>query len=213
MHVLRLVTGVLLFEAASGITAWFLGESYAAQSLVLVHTVAGLFSIPYYRSFFVHIGYERESRKLIRKLLGKLALLLAFVMAGTGIALAYQAAMGPRISDWLHYTHLVGGMVLGVALLLHIVRMVDRLRLPDRTAPTPEMPGGRFYAYLGVVAALALVTGILALAFPPAKPASSSDPLYLGKVAPPPGYLFEGQSGRVRVFVNGFVRRAVGGRQ
>jgi hypothetical protein len=168
MHLLRALTGVLLFEAASGILAWILGGGLTARSLILVHTLVGICTIPYFHTYFVHIGYERDSLKLIRKLLGKLALLLAFVLAISGVALTWQAAAGPRISPWLHYTHLVTGVVLGIALLLHIIRSLDRLRLPDRTAPTPEMPGGRFAAYLGALAALAVVTAVVALALPPA---------------------------------------------
>jgi len=181
MHLLRALTGVLLFEAASGILAWILGGGLTAQSLILVHTLVGICTIPYFRTYFVHIGYERDSLKLIRKLLGKLALLLAFVLAISGVALTWQAAAGPRISPWLHYTHLVTGVVMGIALLLHIVRALDRVRLPDRTAPTPEMPGGRFAAYLGALAALAVVTAVVALALPPATAGPGAVRLFLSQ--------------------------------
>lgn len=166
MHLLRGLTGVLLFETASGIVAWLVGDGLAVRSLIVVHTIAGVCTIPYFRTYFVHIGYERDSRKLTRKFLGKFALLLAFVLAASGVALTWQAAAGPRISSWLHYTHLVAGILMGIALLVHIIRAVDRLRLPDRTAPTPEMPGGRFYAYLGAIAGLAVVTAGVAFALP-----------------------------------------------
>lgn len=196
MHLLRILTGVLLFEAASGMAAWLLGGGPSAQSLIVVHTVAGICSIPYFRSYFVHIGYERDSRKFIRKSLGILSLLLTFVLAASGLALVWQAAAGPWISPWLHYTHLVAGIVLGTALLLHLVRSLDRLRLPDREAPTPDMPGGRFPAYLGAVGALCVISALVALALPAITYAGP------GSADPP---------NAARVFLTEFLRRALTG--
>lgn len=163
MHLLRALTGVLLFEAAGGLAAFFLEETELAGHLILVHTAAGLLCLPYFRLFFVHIGYERDSRKALRKLLGQLSLVLAFLSAGSGMPLIWKHSLGPALAAWLVYAHLATGGLLGLTLLLHLVRSLDRLRLPDRAAPTPEMPGGRVYAYLAPMLVLSIVTGIVAV--------------------------------------------------
>ena len=126
---LRTVSGLLVFETATGLAIYLLPFSVPNQMSVLFHTAAGtLFVLPFLWYQIRHWLTHRSIRVSHVVLTGYFAMIAAVVLVVTGCVLTVQAIAGTRIGRGWDWVHIVATFALMAAAIPHVVTLVLRAR-------------------------------------------------------------------------------------
>ena len=124
---LRLVSGLLVFETATGLVIWLLPFSVPTQMTVLGHTVAGVvFTLPFLWYQLRHWKAHRSIRVSHVVLTGYFAMTAAVTLVVSGAVLTVQAVVGTRIGRAWDWVHIVATFALVGAVLPHVVTLIRR---------------------------------------------------------------------------------------
>lgn len=133
-RLLYLVSGWLLFEAASGLAILFLPFGLTKQVLILIHTAIGwVLLIPVLWYLIRHWTSYRHRPANEHTLTGYTAALSTLLAILTGILLTWEAATGPAITPLWKYLHIATTVTLVASAFPHVLRILSRdLRLRSR---------------------------------------------------------------------------------
>ncbi len=124
-----LVSALLVFAALSGLWIYLGPFSAAAQVLVLLHTVAGLFLlVPYVRYQVAHFLDWFRQRLTAVMVLGYALATTVLTSLVTGLVVTWQAAFGTRLSPTWDLVHLVSGIAALALLAVHLPLALARRR-------------------------------------------------------------------------------------
>ena len=140
-RLLRLVAGLFVFEALSGLVVWLLPFTVSTQVSVLFHTAVGLvFIVPFTFSQFQHfpVGWSKDEQ--FQKWLGVTGCAVVSLAIVSGLVLTLQATFGSRISYAWHYIHLVGSIATLPIVVLHFTPLARKLARTWRKAPDLRPP-------------------------------------------------------------------------
>lgn len=127
-RLLRLVAGLFMFEAVSGLVIWLLPFNLTTQFMVLVHTLLGVvFVIPFAITQVQHFpgGWAKGGR--FQKWLGVTGCAVVSVAVISGVILTYQGSLSTRISEVWHYVHLVSSIACVPLVVVHITPLARKL--------------------------------------------------------------------------------------
>ena len=126
---LRVVSGLLLFETLSGLAIYLLPFSVSTQMTVLLHTGAGIvFVLPYIWYQLRHWRTYRSIRVSHVVLTGYFSMLASVALVVSGLVLTAQALFGTRVSQRWDLVHVVGTFGLVASVLPHVVTLMLRVR-------------------------------------------------------------------------------------
>lgn len=126
---LRVVSGLLVFETLSGLAIYLLPFSVSTQMTVLIHTVAGIvFVLPYLLYQLRHWRAYRSIRLSHVVLTGYLSMLSSVALVVSGLVLTAQALFGTRISPRWDLAHVVATFGLLASVVPHVVTLMLRAR-------------------------------------------------------------------------------------
>jgi len=116
------VTALLLIQALTGLWVYLAPFSIGSQLQVLVHVAAGIASVlPYLWYQFRHWLAWRGQKLTAEMALGYLLMVMVLACMASGSWLAWQAAIGPRISRLWDLMHLVSGLGSLVLVVIHLL--------------------------------------------------------------------------------------------
>ena len=123
------VTALLLIQAVTGLWIYLAPFSIGSQFQVLLHVVAGVASVGPYLWYQLRHWLAWRGQKLTAEMvLGYLLMVMVLMCMASGLWLAWQAAMGPRISRLWDLVHLVSGLGALVLVVVHLVSAFLRRR-------------------------------------------------------------------------------------
>jgi hypothetical protein len=156
---LRVVSGLLVFETLSGLVIYLLPFSVSTQVTVLVHTAAGVvFVLPYLWYQLRHWWAYRSIRLSHVVLSGYLSMLSSLALVVSGLVLTAQALFGTRISPRWDLVHVVATFGLLASVVPHVVTLMLRARRAPRSAGTGAVRASvRGFALASVCITAALV--------------------------------------------------------
>ncbi len=149
---------LLLFEALTGLSIYFLPFSEFNQFGVLLHTLAGLMMLLPVGWFLLRHWWVRKKGSLSHyQLLGYLSLALLLVCVLSGLVLTWQGIAGPAIDTVWDLLHLFTGLGLTLILIVHLVSIVTGKSA--RIQVQQELRGARrrFYLHTAVGCGLLLL--------------------------------------------------------
>ena len=154
------VTGLLFFEAVTGLLIWLLPFSVSPQFMVLTHTLVGVLVLVLWPIYQVRHWLSVRSLPFTHlKVTGYGLLLVTLACVVTGVMLTWQGLFGRRISylaDAIHIATGIAALVLGgVHVGAIIVR--ERRRSQARSAVALRLARRRFYLGLGSVFAVCML--------------------------------------------------------
>ncbi len=124
-----LVSGLILFEALSGLSIWLLPFSVPNQILVLMHTVAGLLFLGPFLIYQMSHWREYRSKPWSHyKLTGYVAFAAVALNALSGVVLTAQALFATRISYGWDTVHIVTTVAILAFVVPHVVFLFGRNR-------------------------------------------------------------------------------------
>lgn len=124
---LRIVSGLLLFETITGLVIFLLPFSITNQVNVLLHTIIGLvFIIPFLYYLVRHWNIYRSMPVSHYKFTGYVLFVLSVLLIVSGVILTYQGAFSNKISKAWDLIHLVGTFAFMAFLLPHVVLIMVR---------------------------------------------------------------------------------------
>lgn len=161
-----LVSAFLLFEGLSGLWLYLGPFSLFSQLLVLAHTLVGLAML------WLVFRYQLRHLQAWRRQTVTAAMVLGYSLLGTvavsmvsGLVLAWQAAVGPRLSSFWDLVHLVAGLAVLGLVAAHLVLAFFRRRFAARKDPDLRGAMGVFARrtvfQVAGVAILLFATGLL----------------------------------------------------
>jgi hypothetical protein len=161
-RLLHTVSGLLVFEALTGLSMWLLPFSVPNQVMVLFHTLVGLlFVVPYLWYQLRHWRRYRSLRISHVVLTGYFAMAASLVLVASGLVLTAQALFATRISRGWDLAHIVATVALVLAVVPHVVTLVVRaVRAPASGAGV--LPAARRYGRNTVLVTAGLFVGVLA---------------------------------------------------
>ena len=158
---LRVVSGLLVFETLSGLGIYFLPFSVSNQMTVLLHTAAGIvFVLPYLWSQLRHWRKYRAIRLSHVVLTGYFSMLTSMALVVSGVVLTAQALFGTRISPRWDLVHVVATFGLVASVVPHVLTLMLRARRVPASADHGMLrrsTRGFALATLGVTGALAVM--------------------------------------------------------
>ncbi len=174
------VAALLLIQAVTGLWIYLAPFSIGSQLQLLLHVAAGVASIGPYLWYQVrHWLAWRRQRITAEMVLGYLLMVMVLACMASGLWLAWQAALGPRISRVWDLVHLVSGLGALALVVVHLVSAFLRRCPQMRQWPRLRSSIRRF----GIgVAGWSAVTAAGLLA------AASLWPVKLRQFPTPPGY-------------------------
>ena len=132
---LKVVSGLLVFETVSGLAIYLLPFSVPNQMAVLAHTLAGIaFVLPYLWYQLRHWRAYHAIRLSHVVLTGYFSMLASLVLVVSGVVLTVQALFGTHIGRAWDRVHVVATF----ALVGSVVPHVATLLLRDRSARYAE---------------------------------------------------------------------------
>ena len=165
--------GLLGFETLTGLSIYLLPFSVTNQVMVLLHTVAGLaFLVPFAVYQLRHWRIYRSMPMTHVKLTGYFALAATTVACVSGVVLTVQALFGSRISYAWDLVHIVSTFALIAAVSPHVVIVLLRdFRARASASIQPLLAAERRFLYgnSGVLAMLAVLVGVVVVAYSPVK--------------------------------------------
>ena len=183
---LRVVSGLLVFETLSGLAIYLLPFSVSNQMTVLLHTAAGIvFVLPYIWYQLRHWRKYRSIRLSHVVLTGYFSMLTSVVLVVSGLVLTAQALFGTRISPRWDLVHVVATFGLVASVIPHVVTLMLRARRVPRSAENGALRAstrGFALVTLCVTAALAVMVLAAAKAYP--------EPELVNKLPADYGYVF-----------------------
>jgi hypothetical protein len=168
---LRVVSGLLVFETLSGLAIYLLPFSVPTQMTVLVHTAAGIvFVLPYLWYQLRHWRNYRSIRVSHVVLTGYFSMLTSVVLVVSGLVLTAQALFGTRISPRWDLVHVVATFGLIASVVPHVMTLLLRTRRTPGAAGNGALrasTGGFALVTWCVTAALAVMIAAAAGAYRP----------------------------------------------
>jgi hypothetical protein len=167
----RLVTGLLLFLTATGLSLTFLPFSPFNQHAVLTHTLVGLVFVPLFAAFLVrHVRAWWDTPLTHIKFTGWLSGLVALVCVASGLVLTSEGVFGRSITYAWRMVHIVSTFGLILFLVPHLSAIVAREWKKRSDPGSLEVVSGiRGHARLatGVLVVTLVATGALGFAVRP----------------------------------------------
>ena len=168
---LRVVSGLLVFETLSGLAIYLLPFSVSTQMTVLVHTAAGIvFVLPYLWYQLRHWRIYRSIRVSHVVLTGYFSMLTSVALVVSGLVLTAQALFGTRISPRWDLVHVIATFGLVASVVPHVVTLLLRARRTTGSAGSDALRASmRGFALVTwcVTAALAVMVAAAAGAYRP----------------------------------------------
>lgn len=128
-----LVSAFLTFEGLSGLWLYLGSFSVFSQLLVVAHTLVGLAMIWLVMRYQLeHLGAWYRQTVTAAMVLGYALLATITLSLVSGLVLAWQAAVGPRLSPLWDLVHLVSGLAALGLVLVHLLLAYLRRRLAAR---------------------------------------------------------------------------------
>jgi hypothetical protein len=165
---LRSVSGLLVFETATGLAIYLLPFSVSSQMTVLFHTVAGIaFVTPFLWYQLRHWRAYRSIRLSHVVLTGYFAMTAAVALVVSGAVLTVQALAGTRIDRGWDWVHLVATFALVASAIPHVLTLVVRARrVEPSTAPARPIRSatrrfGLGTAYVAILCVLPVLVATL----------------------------------------------------
>ena len=164
---LRSVSGLLVFETATGLAIYFLPFSVPSQMTVLFHTAAGiLFVLPFVGYQLRHWRNYRSIRLSHVVLTGYFAMTASVALVVSGIVLSVQALAGSRIGRGWDLAHIIATFALLASAMPHVVSLLIRARRSGTSAAgshplmaaTRRFGSGTAYVALGCVLPMLVAT-------------------------------------------------------
>jgi len=159
-----MTTSILMYGFLSGLAILILPFGAFAQYSVLVHTAVGILScVPI--CWLIYLHWNRHNKN-VPPLVGRVAIVATALFAIcilAGIIMSLQAVFGTWVTPTIRNVHLVAGLLLGLALVAHLVPIILRNR--NRNTPASNRrPAGDKFAAIGVsgIAILFVITFVLA---------------------------------------------------
>jgi hypothetical protein len=122
-----LVMGMLIFEALTGLSIYFLPFSVPNQIMVLLHAAIGIaFLVPATIYSAKHWIKYKSSPMSHYKLTGYASLLVLAVCSVSGVVVTYQALLATRMSPTWDLIHLVSTFLVIAGAGVHIVLLLIR---------------------------------------------------------------------------------------
>jgi hypothetical protein len=132
---LKVVSGLLVFETVSGLAIYLLPFSVPNQMAVLAHTLAGIaFVLPYLWYQLRHWRAYRAIRLSHVVLTGYFSMLASLVLVVSGVVLTVQALFGTHIGRAWDRVHVVATFALVGSVVPHVATLL--LRVWRGGAPT-----------------------------------------------------------------------------
>ncbi len=161
------VTAVITVEALTGLWIYLLPFSVTGQIQVLLHVVLGLvFAVPYVVYQWRHLSDWARQTPTAAMVLGYVLGAAVATCVVTGLVLAWQSALGPRIGETWDLVHTVSGLAVTVLLPFHLVLVFLRRRAGGRAPADIRLAQRTFARRAGIVvgaSTLAVVAGALLL--------------------------------------------------
>lgn len=174
------VAALLLIQAVTGLWIYLAPFSIGSQLQVLVHVAAGIASVlPYLWYQLRHWLAWRGQKLTAEMVLGYLLMVMVLTCMASGLWLAWQAALGPRISRLWDLVHLVSGLGALALVVVHLLSAFLRRRPQMRQWPELRRSIRRFgvgVAGLGLATAAGLIV------------AANAWPVKPRQFPTPPGY-------------------------
>ena len=154
---LRVVSGLLVFETVSGLAIYLLPFSVSTQMTVLVHTAAGIvFVLPYLWYQLRHWRRYRSIRLSHVVLTGYFSMLASVALVVSGIVLTWQALFGTKIGRAWDLVHVVATFALIASVVPHVVTLMLRVRRVPRDGGSALRASSRGFALVSLCIAAAL---------------------------------------------------------
>lgn len=154
------VMALILIQAVTGLWIYLAPFSVGSQFQVLLHVAAGVAAVgPYLWYQLRHWQVWHRQKATAQMVLGYLLMVMVLVCIVSGLWLAWQAALGPRISRVWDLVHLVSGLGALVLAAIHVLLAFLRRRPQLRLMPEMRHSVRRFGVGVTVwgVAATAMV--------------------------------------------------------
>ena len=127
-----LVSAFLLFEGLSGLWLYLGPFSLLSQFLVIVHTVVGLVMLGLVLRYQLrHLRSWHRQTLTAAMVLGYALLATVTVSMVSGLVLAWQSAVGPRLSPLWDLVHLVAGLAALLIALLTVSYQAIKAAMED----------------------------------------------------------------------------------
>ena len=140
-------TAIVLYCSLSGALIWLLPFGNFSQYSVIIHSVVGaVSSAPV--AWLIYLHWQRRYAATAPRV-GAIAFFATTCLAlclTSGIIITFQALFGTLVMPALRVLHLITGLLLGIAILLHLVPIFSRYR---STPPTARRPARRRFAVAG----------------------------------------------------------------
>jgi hypothetical protein len=155
---LRVVSGLLVFETASGLAIYLLPFSVSNQMTVLAHTIAGIaFVLPYLWYQLRHWRAYRSIRISHVVLTGYFSMLASLVLVVSGVVLTVQALFGTHIGRGWDRIHVVATFGLVASVVPHVATLLLRVwRGAGQSGHGAVRASSRGFVLTSVCVALAL---------------------------------------------------------
>ena len=159
-----MMTSILIYGFLSGLAILLLPFGAFAQYSVLVHTAVGILScVPI--CWLIYLHWNRRNNNL-PPLVGRVAMVATALLAIcilAGIIMSLQAVFGTWVTPAIRIVHLVAGLLLGLAVVAHLVPVILRYRSGSTPATARRRARHKSVAIGGSgIAILFIITFVLA---------------------------------------------------
>jgi hypothetical protein len=153
-------SAALLFLTLTGLVIYLLEFSHFTQFSVLAHCAIGLLATPLILAYLWRHWVQRRDGKFNHfQLLGYLGAAIVLVCLLSGLWLTWQAAVGPELSASSDTLHLVTGIMLPLALLVHLLTVATR-KLGSSESAKRVRGAQRVYVLVTVLVGVGLLVGL-----------------------------------------------------
>ena len=156
-------TSILVYGFLSGLAILLLPFGAFAQYSVIVHSAVGMLSfVPICWLIYLHWQRRNQHIQALVRRVAIFATLLLAVCILAGVILSLQAALGTWVTPAVRYVHLVTGLLLGLAVVAHLVPIMLRYRDTPATIRRPARHRFMTIGIVGIAVLFAITWGLAA---------------------------------------------------
>jgi len=128
-------TGMLAYGLVSGLLIWLLPFGEFSQYSVLVHSIVGVIvTAPVSWRLYRHWRRRRDNIEGIPSLIAMAAIVVMAVCLVSGLYLVWNGILGGKRLDLVGEFHFYGGLLLGLAIIWHLIPVFARYRKSQTTS-------------------------------------------------------------------------------
>ena len=143
-------TGMLAYGLVSGLLIWLLPFGEFSQHSVLVHSIVGVIvTAPVSWRLYRHWRRRRDNFEGIPSLIAMAAIVVMAVCLVSGLYLVWNGVVGGKRLDPIGEFHFYGGLLLGLAIIWHLIPVFARYRKSQTTSR--RAAGHKFAAISGLI--------------------------------------------------------------